>query len=164
MYACAIDGSPIDVVLQRLPWVVESAAKAPPFVRQLCQTAHAHLDEIDARLAAVVHNWTPDRIAWVDRALLRLAVCELLFFPDIDARVTLDEYIELAKDLGDSKSPAFVNGVLDRLLSDNLRPAASPEKDAQGDAQGGSDENVANDGGKGNDRDRVSGAGEAVGD
>jgi N utilization substance protein B len=77
----------------------------------------AHRDEIDRRLAAVAENWTVERMAAVDRNILRLGAYELLYQPDVPLRVAIDEAIELAKRYGTAESPAFVNGLLDRLAS-----------------------------------------------
>lgn len=81
----------------------------------------AHLDEIDRRLAEAAENWRLPRMAAVDRNVLRLGAYELLFTPETPAGVALDEAIELARRYGSKDSPAFVNGVLDRL-----RQAAAP--------------------------------------
>lgn len=71
-------------------------------------------DDIDAQLAGWLDKWEPGRLAQTDRAVLRLAVTELLFTPDTPVRVVLDEAIELAKRYGSPDSGRFVNGVLDR--------------------------------------------------
>jgi N utilization substance protein B len=75
----------------------------------------AHLGEIDRRLGAVAENWRLPRMAAVDRNVLRLGTYELLFVPDTPPGVILNEAIELARRYGSADSPAFVNGVLDRL-------------------------------------------------
>jgi N utilization substance protein B len=81
----------------------------------------AHLAEIDQRLAEAAENWRLPRMATFDRNVLRLGAFELLFAPDTPPSVALDEAIELARRYGSADSPAFVNGVLDRL-----RPAPAP--------------------------------------
>jgi N utilization substance protein B len=73
--------------------------------------------EIDARLAAVAENWSVERMAAVDRNIMRLGAYELLFQSDTPLRVVIDEAIELAKRYGTAESPAFVNGILDRLAA-----------------------------------------------
>lgn len=75
----------------------------------------SHLEEVDAHLAHTVDNYSPDRIDRVDRAILRLAACEILFDPEVPAPVAINEAIELARSFGTTDSPRFVNGVLDRL-------------------------------------------------
>ena len=70
---------------------------------------------IDAQLAAAAENWRLQRMAAVDRNVLRIGAYELLFTPQTPAKVVLDEAIELARRYGSADSPAFVNGILDRL-------------------------------------------------
>jgi N utilization substance protein B len=74
-----------------------------------------HLAEIDARLTAAAENWRLPRMATVDRNVLRLGAYELLYTPETPPAVAFDEAIELARRYGSADSPAFVNGVLDRL-------------------------------------------------
>ena len=86
-----------------------------PFCLGLYDGVVAHLDDIDRRLGAAAENWRLPRMAAVDRNVLRLGAYELLFAPETPAAVALDEAIELARRYGSADSPAFVNGVLDRL-------------------------------------------------
>ena len=71
---------------------------------------------IDARLTEAAENWRLPRMAAVDRNVLRLGAYELAYSSDTPAGVALDEAIELSRRFGSADSPAFVNGVLDRLL------------------------------------------------
>lgn len=76
----------------------------------------AHKDEIDAKLAAAATNWRLSRMMPVDRNVLRLGAYELLFDPEPQPlEVVINEAIELSRRFGSEDSPAFVNGVLDRL-------------------------------------------------
>ena len=74
-----------------------------------------HLADIDRKLAAVVDNYSPERLDRVDRAILRLGTYELLFDDEVPAAVAINEAIELARAFGTTESPGFVNGVLDRV-------------------------------------------------
>jgi N utilization substance protein B len=94
-----------------------------PFCLGLYDGVVAHLTDIDRRLAQAAENWRLPRMATVDRNVLRLGAYELLFAPDTPAGVAFDEAIELARRYGAADSPAFVNGVLDRLRKD-LVPTA----------------------------------------
>jgi N utilization substance protein B len=89
-----------------------------PFCLGLYDGVTAHLADIDERLAKAAENWRLPRMATVDRNVLRLGAAELLFASDTPAGVALDEAIELARRFGGADSPAFVNGVLDRLRKD----------------------------------------------
>ena len=93
-----------------------------PFCLGLYDGVLDRRDDIDARLAAAAENWRLPRMAAVDRNALRLGAYEILFAPDTPAGVTLDEAIELARRYGSADSPAFVNGVLDRLFKDQQPP------------------------------------------
>jgi N utilization substance protein B len=85
------------------------------FTVELLERTLEHLPEIDRMLHEVILHWQPERVAIVDRQILRLATCELLYFADIPPKVTLNEYIEVAKTYCGAEAAAFVNGVLDRI-------------------------------------------------
>jgi N utilization substance protein B len=94
------------------------------FCLSLLDGVAQRLAEIDNRLAAAAENWRLPRMATVDRNVLRLGAFELLFTTDTPANVALDEAIELARRYGSAESPAFVNGVLDKLRQSLAAPAA----------------------------------------
>lgn len=94
------------------------------FAEQLLHGVIEHCKEVDAILGAAATNWKVSRMPVVDRNILRAAVYELLWIPDIPAKVTIDEAVELAKKFADEEGKAFVNGVLDRILRDEARLAA----------------------------------------
>lgn len=73
---------------------------------------------VDEKIRSVSQHWRLERMARVDRNILRLATYELMRMPDVPARVTLNEAIELAKKYGNEGSAAFVNGLLDRIATD----------------------------------------------
>jgi N utilization substance protein B len=93
-----------------------------PFTLGLYDGVAAHAAEIDRRLSEAAVNWQLRRMAAVDRNLLRLSAYELLYTPETPPAVVLNEAVELARRYGDADSPAFVNGVLDRLYR-GLAPA-----------------------------------------
>ena len=74
------------------------------------------LPEIDKKLESVSEGWKLERMGKVERTILRLAVYELLYDDDIPANVAINEAVELAKVYGGDTSPAFVNGILAKLL------------------------------------------------
>ncbi|MEO1218976.1 MAG: transcription antitermination factor NusB [Bacteroidota bacterium] len=85
------------------------------FYETLIQQTVAQDAELDARIEHHVKNWTLDRIMLVDRILLKLAMCEILYFEDIPAKVSMNEYLELAKAYSTPKSSLFINGILDAV-------------------------------------------------
>ena len=84
-------------------------------------------DEIDALITKYAHNWQLDRMAYVDRNILRLGCTELLFFEDIPPKVTINEAIELAKTYGDMESAKFVNGILDSVAKHDASSSKQDE-------------------------------------
>ncbi|MDD5327234.1 MAG: transcription antitermination factor NusB [Phycisphaerae bacterium] len=91
-----------------------------PSVRKLASEwtkgAWENSAECDALITASIIKWQLPRLSMVDRCILRLAVYQLKFCPDIPPRVVINEAIELAKKFSTDKSPAFINGVLDAVL------------------------------------------------
>jgi N utilization substance protein B len=85
------------------------------FVITLVTGVGAHREEIDAMIRAWSSHWSLARIGAVERNLLRLAIYELLFMPEIPPNVTINEAIEVAKSYGAEEAWLFVNGILDRV-------------------------------------------------
>jgi N utilization substance protein B len=94
-----------------------------PFCLGLYDGVIAHQNDIDPRLSEAADNWRLVRMAAVDRNVLRLGAYELLYTPETPPNVALDEAITLARRYGSADSPAFVNGVLDRLRQPPPAPA-----------------------------------------
>jgi N utilization substance protein B len=93
--------------------------EARAFADRLVHGVVEHLEEIDARIGHASRNWRLERMGRVDRNLLRLAVYEMCFCDDIPGKVAINEAIEIAKRFGAQETPAFVNGVLDRVLEES---------------------------------------------
>jgi transcription antitermination protein NusB len=77
--------------------------------------------KIDETLSATLIHWKLERLSYLDRAILRLACCELLYVDDVPTTVSINEAVELAKLFGDDKSAQFVNGVLDAIAKAHPR-------------------------------------------
>lgn len=92
------------------------APEVQSFAAELLQRAAEHADELDELAAARVQHWRWERIARIDRLILRLALAEMLFIEEIPVRVSIFEAVELAKSYSTDKSYAFVNGVLDGVV------------------------------------------------
>jgi N utilization substance protein B len=91
--------------------------EATNFAAELVRGVMEHLQEIDALIEAHSHNWRLDRMARIDRNVLRLAIYELKYCEDVPRNVTLNEAIELGKLFGAEGSSAFINGLLDRIAA-----------------------------------------------
>ena len=87
------------------------------FAKELLDGVHAHLDEINRLISRFSENWRIERMSLVDRNILRLAIYEILCRPDIPAKVSINEAVEIGKKFGSEESGAFINGILDRIRS-----------------------------------------------
>jgi N utilization substance protein B len=88
--------------------------EARGFAEKLVRGVRRHQAELDGLIQKASKNWRLERMARVDRNLLRLALYELKYADDVPAKVAINEAIEIAKRFGTSESSAFVNGILDR--------------------------------------------------
>ena len=97
-----------------------------------------HAEHIDDLISAHLQGWTLDRLPAVDRAILRVAVWELLHADDVPEPVAVDEAVELAKQLSTDESPGFVNGVLGQvmLVTPQIRAAAQAVRGTNGGSVG----------------------------
>jgi len=82
-------------------------------------------------ISPVLQNWDAERVAILDMIMLKMAICEFLYCPTIPTKVTLNEYVELAKNYSTSKSKEFINGILDRLLQE-LNQTGRIQKEGRG--------------------------------
>lgn len=115
LYALELNPAPARVALG-LFWENHSCqAAVREFARELVTGYLENRESIDARISANSSNWSLGRMAKIDLSIIRLAVYELLFRPEIPKSVTINEAIEIAKKFGSEESPAFVNGILDEL-------------------------------------------------
>lgn len=87
------------------------------FAEELINKVITHQDELDEKIKLRVANWEMNRIALIDKLLLRMGICELLYFPDIPPKVSINEAIEIAKVFSTAGSGKFINGILDAILS-----------------------------------------------
>jgi N utilization substance protein B len=111
------------------------AEQAPPpdaetvgFSRQLVDNVLQHRDELDGEIAQVALNWKINRMAIVDRNILRVGLAELMSCPDTPYRVILNEAVELARRFSSEAACAFVNGLLDKLRAKH-RPLEEAAKE-----------------------------------
>jgi N utilization substance protein B len=98
-------------------WTERADPPVQDYARVLVEGVISNRERIDALLTSYSEAWSLERMPLVDRAVLRLAAFEILFCPDIPDAVAIDEAVELAKSLSTDESPAFVNGLLAKLLS-----------------------------------------------
>jgi transcription antitermination factor NusB len=88
------------------------------FVQELFRKTVLNEQEFSKEYVDKTTNWDVDRIAEIDTIILKMAICELLKFPSIPVKVTLNEYLELAKEYSTPKSSIFINGILDNIVKE----------------------------------------------
>jgi N utilization substance protein B len=91
------------------------------FAIELLKTVLDKKDYVNTLIKARLKNWDPERIAALDMILMQMGVCEFLYFPTIPPKVTINEYIDLAKEYSTAQSGQFVNGILDSIHKDLLK-------------------------------------------
>jgi N utilization substance protein B len=103
------------------PTAQEAAIRlfADPLIRGTVE----HRDQVDAHIKKHAKNWELSRMAVVDRNILRLAAFEMLFREDIPPVVSINEAVDIAKKFSTEDSGKFVNGILDQIKGDLMRPA-----------------------------------------
>lgn len=105
-------------------WLIaECAREARAFAEPLIQGILPRLPELDSLINRYAQNWKTDRIAPVDKNILRLALYEMHHVPEVPPVVAINEAIEIAKTMSTEESGRFVNGILDRARQDLSRPA-----------------------------------------
>ncbi len=119
LYAWDAAGCPPERGLREASWArILACVSSGPLVDEralaLASGACARIAELDAHVARAAANWRLDRLGLIDRNLLRLAITELLD-PAVPPKVAIDEAVRLAHWFGGPRTPAFVNGVLDRV-------------------------------------------------
>ncbi len=88
------------------------------YARQLLSKTLLNNEEWEKEIDGKTPNWDKDRIADIDAILLKMAICELLNFPSIPEKVTINEFLEIAKEYSTPKSSIFINGILDKLVKE----------------------------------------------
>ena len=111
-----------DLLDKKIDEVIENnllaGKKYDQFTLRIIKGVDKHKKEIDRMIMDIVENWSLERIAIIDRNILRLAIYEMLYEDDIPLKVSVDEAIEIAKSLGQKEdTPKFVNGVLGKILN-----------------------------------------------
>ena len=115
-YQRDVTGRPLDEVL---------SADAKPFTRELAEGVAEQRSELDAAIARHAKGWSLERIAPLDRNIMRVALYEIEHREDVPAEVAIDEAVELAKQYCGADAPGFVNGVLGAAVRDRAALAES---------------------------------------
>ncbi len=118
LFEAEIRGEPVLGLLDQR--IAEASPPVSEYAADLVRGVQAHRDRIDELLAEHAEGWSLDRMPVVDRNVLRIGLYELLWADDVPDAVAINEAVVLARDLSTDASPAFVNGLLGRLLE--LKP------------------------------------------
>ena len=92
-----------------------AAEDIKPFSREMVEGVYLHMQELDELLSKASQHWRLERIAKVDRTILRMALYELMYRDDIPPKVTINEAVDLGKRFCSEESGAFINGILDKI-------------------------------------------------
>ena len=101
------------------------------FAKQLINHVVANQKMLNEIIKERLANWEMDRVALIDRILLKIGIAEIFFFQEIPPKVSINEVIEIAKDYSTSNSGKFINGILDAILSD-LKKSGKLKKTGRG--------------------------------
>jgi len=123
LHRADFQGEPLERLLERFWELRPAAAKTRDFGSALVKGVIENQDAIDERIRKFAANYELNRIAAVDRNILRVAVYEMVFSDDVPPVVCINEAIEIAKRFGSEDSGRFVNGILDRIKAEVARPA-----------------------------------------
>lgn len=131
LYAYEISGESVESVIENIVSELKKHKESFDFARTLILKVVETSKELDQMIKERVKNWEFNRLAVIDKVILRIGICELLYFDDIPPKVSINEAIEIARTFSTEKSDKFVNGVLDSVL-DDLRSSGRLKKTGRG--------------------------------
>jgi N utilization substance protein B len=116
LYQRDLSGNSADAIIGTFEDLQKSKANTREFATRIFRGTLDHLGQIDEMIVAQADNWRLERMAVVDRNIIRMSVYEFLHEEDTPKLVIIDEAIEIAKKFGTQKSSQFINGILDGIL------------------------------------------------
>ena len=119
LYRCSEGDTDLPVVISSVLEGKKYTTKDKAFCQTLVDATLNNLPEIDREIVKVLENWSFIRIPIIDKTILRLGTCEVLFLEEIPPQVSINEAIEIGKKYGDKDSGRFLNGVLDAVKRNN---------------------------------------------
>ena len=106
------------LILKRIVGINPARKKSSDFIALLFHCVLDHLDWADELIKTHLQNWEFDRVAQVDRVLLRMGICEIFFIDEVPPKVSISEMVEISKIYSTDESPGFINGILDAVYKD----------------------------------------------
>lgn len=134
LYQREITGDAVQKILGTKAYNTEEVGEPTEFAQHLLAGVEAHQARIDEVIESTSENWALSRMPLVDRNILRLAVYELIFEPEIPDSVSINEAVEMAKTYGGDDSSKFVNGILGKISERRDELAAGEGAEAEGQA------------------------------
>ena len=131
LYAFELSGESTDSVIANIISDLRKNRDSYDFAKLFFLKVVDSKEELDKLIKKQVANWEFTRLAVIDKIVLRMGICELLYFDDIPPKVTINEAIEIAREYSTEKSDKFVNGVLDAVL-DDLKQSGELKKQGRG--------------------------------
>lgn len=126
-YAKELSGDTITEIEDKIINIADLPEELKVFARKLFGRTMTNKEVLDDHIRAKSENWEFSRIAILDRLILRMAICEFIYFEDIPAKVSISEAIEIAKKYSTKDSGAFVNGILDAILQEFSKSNENPK-------------------------------------
>lgn len=117
LYAYEMNGEGLANLMEGILTEIE-VEEDKEFCRTFVNKILANKKELDDKIEERVSNWELNRIATIDRMLLRMGIAEIYYFPDIPPKVTINEVIEISKNFSTPNSSKFINGILDTILNE----------------------------------------------
>lgn len=106
------------IVLKRVMALYPEKKKNSKFISSLFQCVLDHVDWANDMIKSHLQNWEFDRVAQIDRVLLRMGICEIFYMDDIPPKVSISEMVEIAKVYSTEESSGFINGILDAVYKE----------------------------------------------
>jgi N utilization substance protein B len=131
LYAYEISKEPIVIIQEQQLTELKADPNEFKFAKTLIDHVVQHEDDLDVIIRSKVANWEFERVAVIDKIILRIGIAELLYFDDIPPKVTINEAIEISKIFSTERSGHFIIGVLDSVLND-LRKKNTLHKSGRG--------------------------------
>ncbi|TPW19800.1 MAG: N utilization substance protein B [Elusimicrobia bacterium] len=128
LYLCDTGKMSVEEAFRIVAYGSPADEKTLAFARELADGAEAHKDALDAHIRTVARNWSLERMAVVDRNILRMSSFELIHHAKTPVKVVIDEALEIAKSFSSAESSKFINGILDKI-KDERPPAEAAAKD-----------------------------------
>jgi len=128
-YAFEMSGNKLDAIVKEMILdVSEESEDGKNFANKLLTLSVDRSKEFEHYIMNQAHNWDFDRIAVIDKLIMRMCICEFLCFQDIPPKVSIDEALEISKEYSTEKSSVFINGILDGVLNQLKKEGAIVKK------------------------------------